>query len=264
MEGIPDVTSSFRASIVTYLDNLPQAHATLATFRESDWGSEPAVFVQPPYWPRGKPSASANYKRALVAAEQSGADFAPPHRRRVCVHLRRHGRVASQSDTYTGVTLTSGYDRAGDRVRLTDGSVTVTSGYDDAHRLSSQAMAGVNLAGSGAGVVGGARVAYTYTDRNERLTAERYTSVAGAETKRGVTTYSYDGAGRAATVAHADAAGTTVLAAWTYAYDNAVMGLHLMEEARRAGVSGRYWTWTSVVGWRDTLFVTVHGLSGSP
>ena len=70
------VGPQFHDSLVTYLDNLPQAHATLAAFRASDWGGEPAVFVQPPHWPKGKPAASANYKRALVAAEQSGADFA--------------------------------------------------------------------------------------------------------------------------------------------------------------------------------------------
>ena len=80
------------ASVVTHLDNLPQAHATLVAFRESDWGSEPAVFVQPPHWPKGKPSASANYKRALLAAEQSGADFALVLEDdvRVCRHLRHN------------------------------------------------------------------------------------------------------------------------------------------------------------------------------
>lgn len=84
--------TTFHATIVTYLGNLQQAHATLAVFRESDWGSEPAVFVQPPHWPKGKPAASANYKRALVAAEASGADFALllEDDVRVCCHLRHN------------------------------------------------------------------------------------------------------------------------------------------------------------------------------
>ena len=82
--------SCFRALLVTYL--APKAHITLAAVRGTDWGSEPAVFVQPPHWPKGKPSASANYKRALVAAEQSGADFALVLEDdvRVCRHLRHN------------------------------------------------------------------------------------------------------------------------------------------------------------------------------
>ena len=83
---------SFFVAIVTYLENLPQAHATLADFRKSDWGSEPVIFVQPPHWPKGKHSSSANYKRALAAAANSGCDFALilEDDVRVCRHLRHN------------------------------------------------------------------------------------------------------------------------------------------------------------------------------
>lgn len=80
------------AYIVTYLDNVPAAHATLAHFRQSDWGAEPRMFVQPVRWDKGKPAASGNYKRALQAAADDGHEYALilEDDVRVCKHLRHN------------------------------------------------------------------------------------------------------------------------------------------------------------------------------
>jgi len=66
----------FFAAVISYPENLDQARRTLADFAASDWGSEPAFFLQPPDWPKDKPSASANYRRALATAAADGCDFA--------------------------------------------------------------------------------------------------------------------------------------------------------------------------------------------
>jgi hypothetical protein len=80
------------AYIATYLDNVSAAHATLVHFRRSDWGAEPRVFVQPVRWEKGKPAASANYKRAIQAAADDDVDFALilEDDVRVCRHIRHN------------------------------------------------------------------------------------------------------------------------------------------------------------------------------
>jgi hypothetical protein len=80
------------AYIVTYLGNLPSAHATLASVRQSDWGAEPRVIVQPPHWEKGREVSAANYRRALQAAADDGVDFALilEDDVRVCRHLRHN------------------------------------------------------------------------------------------------------------------------------------------------------------------------------
>lgn len=66
----------FRAYAVTYPANIESLRLTQEDFRHSDWGEELIVFVQPEDWPRGKESASRNYKRALEHAAEDGCDFA--------------------------------------------------------------------------------------------------------------------------------------------------------------------------------------------
>ena len=66
----------FKAYLVSYLANQASMNKTLESFRQSDWGEDPVVLIQPPDWPVGADSASRNYKRALEAAVQDGCDFA--------------------------------------------------------------------------------------------------------------------------------------------------------------------------------------------
>jgi hypothetical protein len=66
----------FNAYIVTYEANLHSATLTRDDFRRSDWGEDALLFVQPPDWPVGFDSASANYKRVLEHAAAVGCDFA--------------------------------------------------------------------------------------------------------------------------------------------------------------------------------------------
>jgi predicted O-methyltransferase YrrM len=64
------------AYLVTYAANRASAEQTLDSFRASDWGAEPQVFVQPADWPVGRPSAAKNYKRLLEQAANDACDFA--------------------------------------------------------------------------------------------------------------------------------------------------------------------------------------------
>ena len=73
---LPDGFPRMKAYVVTYPANRESAEQTLANFRQSDWGEEPTLFVQPADWPRGKESASNNYKRALERAVADDCDFA--------------------------------------------------------------------------------------------------------------------------------------------------------------------------------------------
>ena len=65
-----------RAYIVTYEANRESADLTLNDFRQSDWGEEPTVFVQPTDWPVDRVSGSKNYNRAMEHAAADGCDFA--------------------------------------------------------------------------------------------------------------------------------------------------------------------------------------------
>lgn len=65
-----------KAYALTYPANIESLNLTLDDFRKSDWGEEPEVFVQPSDWPKGKDSASNNYKRALLKALEDDCDFA--------------------------------------------------------------------------------------------------------------------------------------------------------------------------------------------
>lgn len=62
--------------VVTYGANAESLNPTLASIRESDWGSEPVVVMQPTDWPVSRDNGSRNYKRALEAAAADGCDFA--------------------------------------------------------------------------------------------------------------------------------------------------------------------------------------------
>lgn len=73
---LPTGFPRFGAYLVSYLANRESLELTLESFRASDWGDEPRVFIQSPAWPMGKASASRNYKRALAAAAADGCDFA--------------------------------------------------------------------------------------------------------------------------------------------------------------------------------------------
>ncbi|HEY7154088.1 MAG TPA: hypothetical protein VH575_09050, partial [Gemmataceae bacterium] len=78
-EGVRPLPASFprlRAYFVSYAANHESLRLTLEDFRQSDWGEEPIVFMQPDDWPTGKPSASANYRRVLEHAYEDGCDFA--------------------------------------------------------------------------------------------------------------------------------------------------------------------------------------------
>jgi protein-L-isoaspartate O-methyltransferase len=73
---LPASFPRFRAYFVSYPANHESLRRSLESFRKSDWGEEPVVFVQPDDWPLSMPSASRNYKRALEHAAADGCDFA--------------------------------------------------------------------------------------------------------------------------------------------------------------------------------------------
>jgi hypothetical protein len=73
---LPASFPRFRAYFVSYPANHDSLQQTLASFRASDWGEEPTVFVQPEDWPLGMASSSRNYKRALEHAAADDCDFA--------------------------------------------------------------------------------------------------------------------------------------------------------------------------------------------
>lgn len=62
--------------VVTYAANTESLTPTLASIRESDWGQEPVVVMQPADWPVSRENGSRNYKRALEATAADGCDFA--------------------------------------------------------------------------------------------------------------------------------------------------------------------------------------------
>jgi hypothetical protein len=62
--------------VVTYQANAASLAATLASIRESDWGEEPVVVMQPEDWPVSRESGSRNFKRAFQAAVDGKYDFA--------------------------------------------------------------------------------------------------------------------------------------------------------------------------------------------
>ena len=86
--GFPRIS----ASIVTYPANHASLELMLADFHRSDWGSDPHIFNQPEHWPRGKESASRNFRRALEQAVADDCDFALilEDDVRVCRHLRHN------------------------------------------------------------------------------------------------------------------------------------------------------------------------------
>ncbi len=74
--ALPASFPRFRAYFVSYPANHASLQKTLASFRASDWGEEPVVFMQPEDWPLGMASSSRNYQRALEHAAADGCDFA--------------------------------------------------------------------------------------------------------------------------------------------------------------------------------------------
>jgi hypothetical protein len=73
---LPDSFPRLRAYCFSYAANERSLRLTLEDFRQSDWGEEPMVFMQPDDWPPGKESASRNYRRILEHAYDDGCDFA--------------------------------------------------------------------------------------------------------------------------------------------------------------------------------------------
>jgi hypothetical protein len=65
-----------RLYVVSYPANADSLTLTLASIRESDWGEEPEVVMQPADWPVGRESGARTYRRALDRAALSGCDFA--------------------------------------------------------------------------------------------------------------------------------------------------------------------------------------------
>jgi len=78
----------FKAYVVSYPANHESLQETLKSYRESDWGEEPRLFLQPSDWPVGTQSAANNYKRAI----EDDCDFAVISEDDVRVgrHLRRN------------------------------------------------------------------------------------------------------------------------------------------------------------------------------
>jgi hypothetical protein len=76
VRALPDSFPRLRAYCFSYAANEHSLRLTLEDFRQSDWGEEPVVFMQPDDWPPGKPSASRNYRRILEHAYEDGCDFA--------------------------------------------------------------------------------------------------------------------------------------------------------------------------------------------
>ncbi len=95
IEPLPASFPRFRAYLVSYPANHESLRRTLESFRRSDWGEEPVVFVQPEDWPLSMTSSSRNYKRALEHAAADGCDFAVllEDDVRVCKHLRANLRA---------------------------------------------------------------------------------------------------------------------------------------------------------------------------
>jgi hypothetical protein len=78
-ESVRPLPASFprlRAYFFSYAANQQSLRLTLEDFRQSDWGEEPIVLMQPDDWPPGKESASRNYRRILEHAYEDGCDFA--------------------------------------------------------------------------------------------------------------------------------------------------------------------------------------------
>ncbi|MFO0822028.1 MAG: hypothetical protein U0792_02740 [Gemmataceae bacterium] len=72
LEGFP----KFGMYVVTYEANADSLVSTLTSIRESDWGEEPKLLMQPSDWPVSRENGSRNYKRALEVAAGDGCDFA--------------------------------------------------------------------------------------------------------------------------------------------------------------------------------------------
>lgn len=88
---LPPGFPRLNAYVFTYPPNRASLDLTLDDFRRSDWGADPAVFVQPADWPKYKESASRNYRRVLEQALADACEFALVLEDdvRVCRRLRR-------------------------------------------------------------------------------------------------------------------------------------------------------------------------------
>ncbi|GIW88250.1 MAG: hypothetical protein KatS3mg108_2574 [Isosphaeraceae bacterium] len=112
------------------------------------------------------------------------------------------------------VTLTYGYDQAGNRASLTDDLSSVgrpTYAYDAATRLATITRS--------VGATQGPRVVFGYDDAHRRTAITR--TVNGAD-PRVATTISHDDADRVTTITHRSVSGgtTTMLATFAYGYDS--------------------------------------------
>jgi hypothetical protein len=90
--SLPPWFPVMRVYIPTYPANRDSLLATLEDFRKCDWGEEPLVIEQPAEWPKGRDSASRNYKRIFERTIEDGCDFALilEDDVRVCRHLRHN------------------------------------------------------------------------------------------------------------------------------------------------------------------------------
>jgi RHS repeat-associated protein len=118
-------------------------------------------------------------------------------------------RATSQRDVW-GMALTFSYDAAGNRTRVNDslGGV-LTSVYDAVGNLTSRQFGGAGQTPL--------RIDLTYTSRNQIAGETRYTDLAGT-TVVGMSSFTYDNAGRLSNLQHKNAS-NTVLANYTYTYD---------------------------------------------
>jgi len=80
------------AYVVTYPGNRDSLARTLEGLRQSDWGEEPVVVMQPEGETPGREAGTRNYKRALERATADGCDFALVLEDdvTVCRHLRQN------------------------------------------------------------------------------------------------------------------------------------------------------------------------------
>lgn len=75
-EPLPESFPRLKAYFFSYEANRSVLEKTLHDFRQSDWGEEPSIFMQPKELPVERASSIRNYQRMLEQADRDGGDFA--------------------------------------------------------------------------------------------------------------------------------------------------------------------------------------------
>jgi hypothetical protein len=73
---LPDGFPKLNAYLFTLPENFDSLQLTLASWRATDWGSDPALFIQPSGRIKGRDSAAETYRNVLERAAADRCDFA--------------------------------------------------------------------------------------------------------------------------------------------------------------------------------------------